>query len=233
MSLCELKTENFFALSSDSMCTEFLLKYEYPWQALPEIGDFILTLQQNLSPDRFYQHAPGVYLAKSVKLFPNVTLMAPTIICENVEIRPGAFIRGNVFVGPESVVGNSTEVKNSIFIGKVQAPHYNYIGDSILGWGTHCGAGVITSNLRADGADIIVHTEAGGIATHLRKFGAITAENVEIGCNAVLNPGSMVGASSRIYPLSSVRKNVPAHSIYKQDGQIIPLIYEPDQDMLK
>ena len=233
MSFSELKTEKFFALSPDSICTEFLLKYEYPWQALPEIGDFILTLQQSLPLEKFYQHAPGVYLAKSVKLSPYVTLMAPAIICENVEIRPGAFIRGNVFVGPGSVVGNSTELKNCVFIENVQAPHYNYIGDSILGSGTHFGAGVITSNLRADGADILVHTDEGDIATHLRKFGAITAENVEVGCNAVLNPGSMVGASSRIYPLSSVRKNIPAHSIHKQDGQIVPFVYEGEEDVLK
>lgn len=215
------------------MCADFLLKHEYPWQALPEIHEFILALQKNLSQDDFYQHAPGVYLAKSVTLFPYVTLMAPTVICDNVEIRPGAFIRGNVFVGPGSVVGNSTELKNSIFIDHVQAPHYNYIGDSILGSGTHFGAGVITSNLRADGANIFVHTEEGSIATHLRKFGGITAENVEIGCNAVLNPGSMVGASSQIYPLSSVRKYVPAHSIYKQDGRMVPFVYANDQDVLK
>lgn len=228
MAFSELKTAKFFTLSPDSMCTEFLLKHEYPWQALPEIGNFILALQHNLPQDQFYQYAPGVYLAKSVKLFSYVTLLAPTIICENVEIRPGAFIRGNVFVGPGSVVGNSTELKNSIFINNVQAPHYNYIGDSILGSGTHFGAGVITSNLRADGADILVRTGTGDIATHLRKFGAIAAENVEVGCNAVLNPGSMVGASSRVYPLSSVRRTVPAHSIHKQDGQIVPLIYDRD-----
>ncbi|NLC40484.1 MAG: UDP-N-acetylglucosamine pyrophosphorylase [Clostridiaceae bacterium] len=229
MAFSGLKTAKFFTLSPDSMCTEFLLKHEYPWQALPEIGDFILELQHNLPQDQFYRYAPGVYLSNSVKLYSYVTLMAPTIICENVEIRPGAFIRGNVFVGPGSVVGNSTELKNSIFINNVQAPHYNYIGDSILGSGTHFGAGVITSNLRADGADIFVRTEDGDIATHLRKFGAIAAENVEVGCNTVLNPGSMVGASSRIYPLSSVRRTIPPHSIYKQDGQIVPLIYDREQ----
>ncbi|NLC25362.1 MAG: UDP-N-acetylglucosamine pyrophosphorylase [Fastidiosipila sp.] len=233
MSFNQLKTVNFFNLNPGSMCGEFLLQHEYPWQALPEIHDFILALQQNLPQEDFYQHSPGVYLSKSVKLFPYVTLMAPTIVCENVEIRPGAFIRGNVFVGPGSVVGNSTELKNSIFIKQVQAPHFNYIGDSILGTGTHFGAGVITSNLRADGANIFVRTEKGNLATNLRKFGGITAENVEIGCNAVLNPGSMIGASSRIYPLSSLRKFVPAHSIHKQNGQIVPIVYDREQDVLK
>ncbi len=232
MSFDYLKTENFYTLSS-SLCADFLLKFEYPWQALPEIKEFIRAVQQNLSQEDFYEHSPGVYLAKSVKLFPYVNIMGPTIICENVEVRSGAFIRGNVFVGPGSVVGNSSELKNSIFVDHVQAPHFNYVGDSILGSGTHLGAGVITSNLKSDGSNISVHTKDGSVPTHLRKFGAITAEKVEIGCNAVLNPGSMVGASSRIYPLSSVREYVPAHSIYKQDGQIAPLVYEQDTDVLK
>ncbi|MDD2364187.1 MAG: UDP-N-acetylglucosamine pyrophosphorylase [Eubacteriales bacterium] len=232
MSFDYLKTENFFTLSS-SLCADFLLKFEYPWQALPEIKEFILALQQNLPQDDFHEHSPGVFLAKSVKLFPYVSIMGPTIICEDVEIRSGAFIRGNVFVGPGSVLGNSSELKNSIFVDHVQAPHFNYIGDSILGSGTHLGAGVITSNLKSDGTNISVHTKEGSVPTHLRKFGAITAEMVEVGCNAVLNPGSMVGASSRIYPLSSVREYVPAHSIYKRDGQIVPLVYEQDTDVLK
>ncbi|MDD2427208.1 MAG: UDP-N-acetylglucosamine pyrophosphorylase [Eubacteriales bacterium] len=233
MTFDDLKSKNFFTLAPDSPLSEFLLSFEYPWQALPAIKEFVLALQQKLSPDDYYEYEPGVFLAKSVKLYSHVTLIAPTIICDNVEIRPGAFIRGNVYVGPGSVVGNSTEVKNSIFIDHVQAPHYNYVGDSILGSGTHLGAGVITSNLRADGANIFVRSEAGNIATHLRKFGAITAEKVEVGCNAVLNPGSMIGAKSQIYPLSSVRKHVPPHSIHKQDGQIVPFVYDQDRDVLK
>ena len=161
-----------------------------------------------------------MWVAKSAKLYPNVYIAGPTIIGPETEVRPGAFIRGNALIGAGCVVGNSTEVKNAILFDGAQAPHYNYIGDSVMGHKAHTGAGAVTSNLKQDHSNVTVLKDGERVETGMRKFGAMLGDHVEIGCNSVLNPGTVVGRSSRVYPLSSVRGTVPADSIYKRGGEI-------------
>lgn len=192
----------------------------YPWEVLPKISDFILKLGQNLSLDEFEKKGENVWISKSAKVAPTAFINGPTIICANTEIRHCAFIRGNAIVGEGSVVGNSTELKNVILFNCVQVPHYNYVGDSILGYKAHMGAGSVTSNVKSDKTLVTINYN-GKIETGLKKFGAILGDNVEIGCNSVLNPGTVIGRCSNVYPLSMVRGFIPEKSIYKNRNDIV------------
>lgn len=193
----------------------------YPWEVLPKIHDFILELGERLPEDEYEKVGEDVWIAKSAKVFPSAYIHGPAIIGKEAEVRHCAFIRGNAIVGEGAVVGNSTELKNVVLFNKVQVPHYNYVGDSILGYKAHMGAGSITSNVKSDKKLVVVKTPEGGIETGMKKFGAMLGDEVEVGCGTVLNPGSVVGKQSNIYPLSSVRGFVPAHSIYKKQGEVV------------
>lgn len=192
----------------------------YPWEALPKIKDFILELGKTLDLDMFDKIGDDIWVAKTAKVAPTAFLAGPLIICDNAEIRHCAFIRGSAIVGENSVVGNSTELKNSILFNNVQTPHYNYIGDSILGYKSHTGAGVITSNLKSDKSLVTVNYNGEKVETGVKKFGAMIGDNVEVGCNSVLNPGTVIGRNTNVYPLSMVRGYVPENSIYKKQGEV-------------
>lgn len=193
----------------------------YPFEVLPKIGNFIKELAKTLDTDRFEVRDGDVYIAKSAKVVPTAYINGPCIIDEDAEIRHCAFIRGNAIVGKGAVVGNSTELKNVVLFDKVQVPHYNYVGDSVLGYKSHMGAGAITSNVKSDKTLVSVKFDGGAIETGLKKFGAMLGDNVEVGCGSVLNPGTVIGCNSNIYPLSSVRGFVPANSIYKKRGEVV------------
>lgn len=195
-------------------------KAAYPWEILPKIKDFILQLGPTLPADKYDQIGEDVWIAKSATVFPSAYVHGPAIIDEEAEVRHCAFIRGNAIVGKGAVVGNSTELKNVILFNKVQVPHYNYVGDSILGYKAHMGAGSITSNVKSDKTLVKVHANP-DIETGLKKFGAMLGDNVEVGCNSVLNPGTVIGKNSNIYPVSCVRGVVPADSIYKNKTEIV------------
>lgn len=192
----------------------------YPWEVLSKIGSFIMELGSTLPEDEYDKIGENVWVAKSAKVFPSAYIHGPAIIGKDAEVRHCAFIRGNAVVGEGAVVGNSTELKNVILFNKVQVPHYNYVGDSILGYKAHMGAGSITSNVKSDKKLVVLKTPEGNIETGIKKFGAMLGDEVEVGCGTVLNPGSVVGKQSNIYPLSSVRGYVPANSIYKKQGEI-------------
>ena len=192
----------------------------YPWEVLPKIGAFILELGNTLDPKEYEKRGEDVGVAKSAKVFDSAYIHGPAIIGKNAEVRHCAFIRGNAIVGEGAVVGNSTELKNVVLFNKVQVPHYNYVGDSVLGYKAHMGAGSITSNVKSDKKLVKVHTPEGDIETGLKKFGAMIGDEVEVGCGSVLNPGTVIGKNSNIYPLSSIRKFVPANSIYKNQGEV-------------
>ncbi len=192
----------------------------YPWEVLPKISAFIKTLGETLSEEEYDKVAEDVWIAKSAKVMPSAYINGPAIIGKNAEVRHCAFIRGNAIVGEGAVVGNSTELKNVILFNKVQVPHYNYVGDSILGYKAHMGAGSITSNVKSDKTLTSVKTPEGAIETGLKKFGAMLGDEVEVGCGSVLNPGTVVGRRTNIYPLSMVREFVPANSIYKKRGEV-------------
>lgn len=193
----------------------------YPWEVLPKISTFILELGETLSEEEYEKAGENVWIAKSATVAPTACINGPAIIGKNAEVRHCAFIRGNAIVGEGAVVGNSTELKNVILFNKVQVPHYNYVGDSVLGYKSHMGAGSITSNVKSDKTLVTVKTEAGAIETGLKKFGAMLGDEVEVGCGSVLNPGTVVGIHTNIYPLSMVREFVPANSIYKKRGEVI------------
>ena len=193
---------------------------EFPWEVLPKIKDFVVKLGESLDPEKFDNPQENVWIAKSAKVFPSAYIAGPCIIDENAEVRHCAFIRGNAIVGKGAVVGNSTELKNVILFNKVQVPHYNYVGDSILGYKAHMGAGSITSNVKSDKTLVVVKDGEENFETGLKKFGAMLGDNVEVGCNSVLNPGTVVGKSTNIYPTSMVRGFVPANSIYKTKTEI-------------
>lgn len=193
----------------------------YPWEALAKISDFIVKLGTSLDPEKFEQRGENIWIAKSAKIAPTAFLNGPLIIDEDAEIRHCAFIRGSAIVGKGSVVGNSTELKNVIIFNSVQVPHYNYVGDSILGYKSHMGAGSITSNVKSDKTLVVVKGNGEEIETGLKKFGAMLGDHVEVGCNSVLNPGSVIGRNSSIYPLSMVRGVVPADSIYKNKNEVV------------
>ncbi len=193
----------------------------YPYEVLPEIGSFILQLQKALNKDDFNITADNIYIHKSVKVYETANIFGPCIIDEGTEVRPGAFIRGNAIVGKNCVVGNSTELKNVIIFDNVQVPHYNYVGDSVLGYKSHMGAGSITSNVKSDKTLVVIKDGETLYETGLKKMGAILGDNVEVGCNSVLNPGTVIGRGSNVYPLSSVRGVVPENSIYKSAGNVV------------
>lgn len=206
---------------SHTLAAPLLARFDYPWQALPEIKAFIRALGPTLSPDEYEQVGEEIWIARSAKVAPTASITGPCVIGPETEVRHGAFVRGSALVGAGAVVGNSVELKNVILFDKVQVPHYNYVGDSILGFKAHMGAGSVTSNVKADRALVVVHTPEGNIETGLKKFGAILGDAAEIGCNAVLNPGSVVGPRSSVYPLTAVRGVVPPDCICKATGVIV------------
>ena len=206
---------------NETVAAELFEGLTYPWEALPKIGEFIVRLGENLPEDKYEKRGENVWVAKTAKIFPSAYINGPAIIDEDAEVRHCAFIRGNAIVGKGAVVGNSTELKNVVLFNKVQVPHYNYVGDSILGYKAHMGAGSITSNVKSDKTLVVVKAADEQVETGLKKFGAMLGDNVEVGCNSVLNPGTVVGRSSNIYPTSCVRGFIPADSIYKNKDEIV------------
>lgn len=216
----ELEIESLFDLSHTA-AAGLLSGVTYPYEALPLIHDFILKLGESLPEDKFEKRGDNIWVARSASVAPTASLTGPLIIDENAEIRHCAFIRGNAIVGKNAVVGNSTELKNVILFDNVQVPHYNYVGDSILGYKSHMGAGSITSNVKSDKTLVEIKGEGVNVKTGLKKMGAVLGDEVEVGCGSILNPGSVIGAGTNIYPLSSVRGYVPAGSIYKKQGEVV------------
>ena len=214
-----LKPQDLLDLSHTA-AGDYLAGFEYPWQALKGIKDLILTLGPTLGED-YTEVSPTVWVHKTAQIAPTAYLGAPCIIGADTEVRHCAFIRGSALVGKNCVVGNSTELKNVILFDDVQVPHYNYVGDSILGYKAHMGAGSITSNIKSDRTLVVVKHGDQRIETGIRKFGAILGDRVELGCNSVLNPGSVIGRDTIIYPLSAVRGVVPSNSIWKTSGIIV------------
>lgn len=215
----KLNTTGLFDLSH-TLAGDYLARFEYPWQALDGIKELILRLGPALG-EEYEERAPQVWVHQTAKIAPTAFLGAPCIIGPDTEVRHCAFIRGSALVGANCVVGNSVELKNAILFDNVQTPHYNYVGDSILGYKSHMGAGSITSNVKSDKTLVTVNNEGEKIETGRKKFGAVLGDFVEVGCNSVLNPGTVVGPRSNIYPLSCVRGAVPADSIYKTGGVIV------------
>ena len=205
----------------ETIARKLLEQVEYPWEALAKIEDYILELGNQLDLKTYDKIGEDVWIAKNAKVMPTAYIEGPAIIGEEAQIRHCAFIRGKVIVGNGAVVGNSTELKNVILFNKVQVPHYNYVGDSILGYKAHMGAGSITSNVKSDKKLVIVKNGKDQIETGIKKFGAMLGDGVEVGCGTVLNPGTVVGKNSNIYPLSSVRGVVPPNSIYKNKNEIV------------
>ncbi|MCR5431433.1 MAG: UDP-N-acetylglucosamine pyrophosphorylase [Lachnospiraceae bacterium] len=207
--------------TSNTIAEELFKGKTYPWEVLPLIGEFITTLSQSLSSDEYESRGDGVFIHKTAKVAPSASITGPCIICKDAEVRHCAFIRGKAIIGEGAVLGNSCEVKNAILFNKVQVPHFNYVGDSVLGFKSHMGAGSITSNVKSDKTLVTVTFEGNKIETGLKKFGAMLGDNVEVGCNSVLNPGTVIGKGSNVYPLSMVRGFVPSNSIYKTGGVIV------------
>ncbi len=205
---------------NETIAAELFEGLTYPWEALPGIGEFIRRLGATLSEEEYERVDQDVWIARSAKVFPSAYIHGPAIVGKGAEVRHCAFIRGNALIGEGAVVGNSTELKNVVLFNQVQVPHYNYVGDSILGYKAHMGAGSITSNVKSDKKLVMVHTPEGDIETGIKKFGAMIGDHVEVGCGSVLNPGTIVGRESSIYPLSSVRGVIPEKSIYKKQGEI-------------
>lgn len=205
----------------ESIAAEYLKNYTYPWEVLPHIGEILLQIGPSLPKDRYEERGRNIWVARSADVFDSAYLAGPCIIDEDAQIRQCAFIRGNALVGKGCVVGNSCELKNVILFNKCEVPHYNYVGDSILGFHAHMGAGAITSNIKADRTNVSVHDGREDAATGLRKMGAVLGDWCEIGCNSVLNPGSVVGRRSNVYPLSMVRGCIPANHIYKDGEHIV------------
>ena len=217
------KIANLYDLSQ-TIAGEYLEQFTYPWEALSGISDFIRKIGPTLDPEKFEQRGQDIWVAKSAKVFDSAYLGGPLIIDEEAEIRHCAFIRGSAIVGKGTVVGNSTELKNVILFNTVQVPHYNYVGDSILGHKSHMGAGSITSNVKSDKTLVVVkdcYDTKEEIETGLKKFGAMLGDGVEVGCNSVLNPGTVIGKNTNIYPVSRVRGVVPSESIYKDKDNVI------------
>ncbi len=215
-----LETRGLFSLEH-SIAGELLSRFQYPWQALAHIKEYILEIGQSLDARAYHSPAPGVWIANTAKIFPSAYIGGPCIIGPEAEVRHCAFIRGSAIVGAGAVVGNSTELKNVILFDKVQVPHFNYVGDSILGYRAHMGAGAVTSNVKSDKTLVSVKGGFGAIETGLKKFGAILGDEVEVGCNSVLNPGTVIGRRSNIYPTSCVRGYVPEGCIFKAPGNIV------------
>lgn len=214
------KISNMYTLS-ETIAAGLFEGAEYPWEVLPKIHDFILELGKTLPADKFEKRGEDIWIAKSATVAPTACLNGPLIVDEEAEIRHCAFVRGNAIVGRGAVVGNSTELKNVVLFNKVQVPHYNYVGDSVLGFKSHMGAGSITSNVKSDKTLVVVKSAGEKIETGLKKMGAMLADHVEVGCNSVLNPGTVIGRNSNIYPTSCVRGCIPANSIYKNEKEIV------------
>ncbi len=205
----------------ETIAREVFAGFMYPWEVLPKIKDFIVALGETLPEEKFERREGNIWIARNAKVFPSAYIGGPAIIDEEAEIRHCAFIRGSAIVGKGAVVGNSTELKNVILFNKVQVPHYNYVGDSILGFKAHMGAGSITSNVKSDKTLVVVKAGTESFETGLKKFGAMLGDHVEVGCNSVLNPGTVIGRNTNIYPTSMVRGAVPADSIYKRQGEVV------------
>jgi len=216
----ELTVKELYTLD-ETIARDIFEGVTYPWEVLPKISEFILRLGETLPEEDYDKVGEDVWIAKSAEVFESAYIHGPAIIGKDAQVRQCAFIRGNAIVGEGAVVGNSTELKNVILFNKVQVPHYNYVGDSILGYKAHMGAGSITSNVKSDKKLVVVKTPEGNIETGMKKFGAMLGDEVEVGCGTVLNPGSVVGRHTNIYPLSSVRGFVPAGSIYKKQGEVV------------
>lgn len=215
----QLTVKSLYNLN-ETIAKDIFQDVTYPWEILPKIGTFIVELGNTLSEEEYEKKGETVWIAKSAKVAPTACINGPAIIGKDAEIRHCAFIRGNAIVGEGAVVGNSTELKNVILFNKVQVPHYNYVGDSVLGYKSHMGAGSITSNVKSDKTLVTVKTPEGAVETGLKKFGAMLGDEVEVGCGSILNPGTVVGSHTNIYPLSMVREFVPANSIYKKRGEV-------------
>ncbi len=216
-----LKCNTLWTNTEHSLIFPFLSDFSRPWDALSYIGDFIEIISCELSKKDYYFTENLVFISKSASVSQNAVIIGPCIVGPYSEIRPGAYIRGNSIIGKKCVIGNSTELKNSILFDSVQIPHFNYVGDSILGYKAHFGAGVITSNVKSDKSPVSIKFEGHTIDTGRRKLGALVGDHVEVGCNAVLNPGTVIGRNSTVYPLSSVRGVIPENSIYKSKDNII------------
>ncbi len=221
--VCEkmkLEIQDLYDLSH-TRAGEYLSQFRYPWEAMDGIRNMILEIGGTLCPAEFHQPKENVWIAKDAKIYPNHYIDGPCIIGHETEVRPGAFIRGAALVGDHCVVGNSTELKNVILFDHVQVPHYNYVGDSILGFKSHMGAGSITSNVKSDQKPVVIRNEGEMLETGRKKVGAMLGDHVEVGCNSVLNPGTVIGRNSNVYPVSCVRGVVPANSIYKEAKRIV------------
>lgn len=216
-----IKIRDMYSLE-ETIAKDLLEKFEYPWEVLPHIKEYIIKLGNSLPEDIYDKKGDDIWIAKSAKVFDSAYIGGPCIIDEEAEVRHCAFIRGSAIVGKKAVVGNSTELKNVILFNKVQVPHYNYVGDSILGYMSHMGAGSITSNVKSDKTLVVIKNGEELIETGIKKVGAMLADNVEVGCNSVLNPGTVICTDTNIYPTSCVRGVIPPHSIYKEKGVIDP-----------
>ena len=214
----ELKITSLYLDLSRTLAAPLLEKHAYPWEILDFLEEFIREIGKNLPKEEYSCIGDGIYVSKSAKIAPTAYIGSPCIICGNAEIRHCAFIRGSAIVGAGAVVGNSTELKNCVLFDGVQVPHFNYVGDSVLGYKSHMGAGAVTSNVKSDKTPVSVSVGGEKIGTGRKKFGAMLGDFVEVGCNSVLNPGSVIGRNTNIYPLSSVRGYVPSDSIYKTGG---------------
>ena len=206
---------------SHSLAGEYLSQITYPWEALEGIKELILKIGSTLSEDEYDHPSEDVWIAKDAKIYPNNYIAGPCIIGHETEVRPGAFVRGSALVGNKCVVGNSTELKNVILFDNVQVPHYNYVGDSILGYKSHMGAGSITSNVKSDKKLVVIKNEGELLETGRKKVGAMLGDGAEVGCNSVLNPGTVIGRNSNVYPVSCVRGVIPENSIYKEARRIV------------
>ena len=214
------KISNLYDLD-ETIAQEYLEQFTYPWEALKGISEFIKKLGPTLDPEKFEKRGEDIWVAKSAKVAPTACLNGPLIIDEEAEVRHCAFVRGNAIVGKGAVVGNSTELKNVVLFNKVQVPHYNYVGDSVLGFKSHMGAGSITSNVKSDKTLVVVKNGEEKIETGLKKMGAMLGDHVEVGCNSVLNPGTVIGRNSNVYPTSCVRGVIPAGHIFKRPGDVV------------
>ena len=217
----KLKISSLYAHPEHSLAYPLLSRFTYPWEALDSIAAYILELGPTLPTEAYDLVGENVWVAKTAKIAPTAYLGGPCIVCEGAEIRHCAFVRGSAIIGAGAVVGNSTELKNCILFDGVQVPHYNYVGDSILGYRAHMGAGAVTSNVKSDKTPVAVECDGERINTGRKKLGAMLGDHVEVGCNSVLNPGTVIGRHSNIYPLSSVRGYIPTNSIYKARGCIV------------
>ena len=216
----ELEVKSLMDLEK-TIAKEIFDDVTYPWEVLPLIHDYVIKLGNTLSDEIFEKKGEDIWVAKSATIAETASITGPCIIDEGATLRPGAFVRGNVIVGKKTTVGNSTELKNVILFDEVEVPHYNYVGDSVLGYKAHMGAGAITSNVKNDKTNVVVRAGETKIETGLRKFGAILGDWVQVGCNCVLNPGSIIGAKTNIYPLNSIRGFVPGEMVYKEKDRIV------------